>query len=191
MHIKDSTMTQHQTPARPSEHIAGVYFMPIKAYADERGQFMETFRREWFPWINWDRMQSNRSDSRAGVLRGLHYHHHQIDYWYVSRGSVRVGMVDLRRSSATFMAVETYEIGDTNNVGVFIPTGVAHGFLALTDVTLTYLVNNYYDGGRDELGVAWNDPQIAIPWGTDAPLMSPRDLQNPFLRDIPPERLPR
>ncbi|MGQ9889540.1 MAG: dTDP-4-dehydrorhamnose 3,5-epimerase family protein [Aggregatilineales bacterium] len=191
MYIEDSIMTQYQTPARPSERIAGVHFMPIKAYADERGQFMETFRREWFPWINWDRIQSNRSDSRAGVLRGLHYHHHQIDYWYVSRGSVRVGMVDLRRSSATFMAVEIYEIGDTNNVGVFIPTGVAHGFLALTDVTLTYLVNNYYDGGQDELGVAWNDPQIAIPWGVDAPLMSPRDLQNPLLRDIPPERLPR
>lgn len=191
MYIKDSTMTQFQTPARPSERIAGVYFVPIKVYADERGQFMETFRREWFPWINWDRIQSNRSDSRAGVLRGLHYHHHQIDYWYVSRGSVRVGMVDLRRSSETFMAVETYEIGDANNVGVFIPAGVAHGFLALTDVTLTYLVNNYYDGGKDELGVAWNDPQIAIPWGVDAPLMSPRDKQNPFLRDIPLERLPR
>jgi dTDP-4-dehydrorhamnose 3,5-epimerase len=191
MLTKDDTMTPQLTPARPSDRIEGVYFMPIKAYADERGQFMETFRREWFPWINWDRMQSNRSDSRAGVLRGLHYHHHQIDYWYVSKGNVRVGMVDLRPSSPTYMAVETYEIGDSNNTGVFIPMGVAHGFLALSDVTLTYLVNNYYDGGTDELGVAWNDAQIALPWGTDAPLMSPRDLQNPPLKDIAPERLPR
>lgn len=190
MLTKEETMTHHQTPARPSERISGVYFMPIRAFADERGQFMETFRREWFPWINWDRMQSNRSDSKANVLRGLHYHHHQIDYWYVVRGVVRVGMVDLRPSSPTYMAVETYEIGDTNNTGVFIPIGVAHGFLALTDVTLTYLVNNYYDGGGDELGVAWNDPQIAVPWGIDAPLVSPRDQQNPLLKDIPAERLP-
>ena len=57
---------------------------------------METFRVEWFPQVNWDRMQSNRSDSKAGVLRGLHYHFKQIDYWYATRGNIRVGLVDLR-----------------------------------------------------------------------------------------------
>ena len=179
------------TPAMPSAKIEGVYMMPIKAYADERGQFMETFRREWFPWINWDKMQSNRSDSKQNVLRGLHYHHHQIDYWYVSKGTVRVGMVDLRPSSPTYMAVETLEIGDTNNMGVFIPVGVAHGFVALTDVTLTYLVNNYYNGGKDENGVRWDDPQINIPWGVTDPIVSERDVQNAFLKDIPADNLPR
>jgi dTDP-4-dehydrorhamnose 3,5-epimerase len=183
--------TEYTTPARASEHIQGVYSMPIRAFADERGQFMETFRREWFPWINWDKMQSNRSDSKQGVLRGLHYHHHQIDYWYVSKGVVRVGMVDLRPSSPTYKAVETLEIGETNNVGVFIPVGVAHGFVALTDVTLTYLVNNYYNGGVDENGVAWNDPDINIPWGVESPLISPRDAQNRLLRDIPAAELPK
>ncbi len=182
--------TKQLTPARLSDKIAGVYTMPIRVFADERGQFMETFRREWFPWVNWERMQSNRSDSKQGVLRGLHYHHHQIDYWYVSKGNVRVGMVDLRPSSSTYLNVETLEIGDDNNVGVFIPEGVAHGFVALSDVTLTYCVNNYYDG-NDEHGVAWNDPQIALPWGVDAPMLSPRDAQNPLLKDIPAERLPR
>lgn len=177
--------------ARPSTLINGVYTVPIKAYADERGQFMETFRREWFPWINWDKMQSNRSDSKQGVLRGLHYHHHQIDYWYVPKGTVRVGMVDLRPSSQTYMATETLEIGETNNLGVFIPVGVAHGFLALTDVTLMYLVNNYYNGGQDENGVAWNDPDIGLDWGVTAPLLSPRDAQNARLKDIPADNRPR
>lgn len=177
--------------ARVSAHITGVYMIPIKAYADERGQFMETFRREWFPWINWDKIQSNRSDSVAGVLRGLHYHHHQIDYWYVPKGTVRVGMVDLRPSSPTYMATETLEIGEANNLGVFIPVGVAHGFLALTDVTLTYLVNNYYNGGKDENGVAWNDPDIGLDWGVETPLLSPRDAQNPLLKAIPADNLPR
>jgi dTDP-4-dehydrorhamnose 3,5-epimerase len=136
-------------------------------------------------------MQSNRSDSKKDVLRGLHFHHHQIDYWYVVRGVVRVGMVDLRPSSPTHMAVEMLEIGDTNNIGVFIPVGVAHGFLALTDVTLTYLVNNYYEGGKDEHGVAWNDADLRVPWGVNSPLVSPRDEQNRLLRDIPAEELPR
>ncbi len=174
----------------PSRAIDGVYTVPIKVYEDERGRFMETFRRSWFPWIHWDKMQSNRSDSKSGVLRGLHYHHHQIDYWYVPSGIIRVGMVDLRRSSPTHMATQVFEIGDGNNMGVFVPTGVAHGFLALTNATLMYMVNNYYDGGKDELGVAWNDPDINLNWGVNTPLLSPRDQQNRFLADIPVHELP-
>lgn len=171
--------------------IEGVFIAPIKAFADERGAFMETFRREWFPGVNWDRIQSNCSVSRAGVLRGLHYHHHQIDYWYVTRGTVRVGMVDLRPSSMTYMATHVLELGEANNAGLFIPVGVAHGFYTLTDATLTYLVNNYYDGGGDEHGVAWNDPDIGIGWGVNDPLISPRDASNPLLRDIARDKLPR
>ena len=181
--------TIHSTPAQPSTRIEGLYTIPIKTFADERGRFMETFRREWFPWVNWDKMQGNRSDSRQYVLRGLHFHHHQIDYWYVTSGMVRAAMVDLRPSSPTFRAVEVIEIGDNNNMGLFIPVGVAHGFVGLTDVTLTYIVNNYYDGA-DEFGVAWNDPELAVSWGVDNPIISGRDAQNPFLKDIAPGDLP-
>jgi len=183
------TMINHKTPAQESTRIQGVYTVPIRVFADERGRFMETFRREWFPWVNWDKMQGNRSDSKPHVLRGLHYHHHQIDYWYVIDGTVRAAMVDLRPSSPTYHAVETIEIGDDHNAGLFIPVGVAHGFVALTDVTLTYIVNNYYDGS-DEYGVAWNDPALNIPWGIDSPIISGRDAQNPFLKDIPAANLP-
>ncbi len=190
MTMRDDT-TRIIAPVRASEKIEGVYLAPIKAFEDERGRFMETFRREWFPWINWDRIQCNRSDSKAGVLRGLHYHHHQIDYWYVPRGTVRVGMVDLRPSSPTYKVTLTMEVGEVNNTGVFIPIGVAHGFLALTDATLMYMVNNYYDGGKDENGVAWNDPDIALNWGTTTPLLSPRDQKNRFLKDIPADELPK
>jgi dTDP-4-dehydrorhamnose 3,5-epimerase len=180
-----------QGPAQALGIIEGVYTVPIRAFEDDRGRFAETFRREWFPWIDWDRIQCNRSDSKAGVLRGLHYHHHQIDYWYVPVGRVRVGMVDLRPSSPTYMVNHTFEIGQADNTGVFIPVGVAHGFYALTDATLMYMVNNYYNGGKDENGVAWNDPQINLDWGTTAPLLSPRDQQNRFLKDIPAAELPR
>ena len=182
--------TTYSTPAQESAHIQGVFTMPIRVFADERGRFMETFRREWFPWINWDKMQGNRSDSKAHVLRGLHYHQNQIDYWYVTSGVVRAAMVDLRPSSPTYRAVETLEIGDDHNIGLFIPVGVAHGFVALTDATLTYIVNNYYDGA-DEYGVAWNDPDLAVPWGVDNPLISGRDAGNPYLKDIPAADLPK
>lgn len=179
------------SPVREHEQIAGLYTVAIRAFDDERGRFMETFRNEWFPQVDWSRIQTNRSDSRAGVLRGLHYHHHQVDYWYVPQGIVRVGLADLRPSSPTYRATATLEIGGDQNVGVFIPIGVAHGFVALTDAVLTYIVNQYYDGGRDENGVAWDDPDVGVPWGVRDPLLSPRDLQNPRLNTIPPERLPR
>ncbi|RME76366.1 MAG: dTDP-4-keto-6-deoxy-D-glucose epimerase [Chloroflexi bacterium] len=173
-----------------SSLIKDVLIVTLKPFADERGRFMETFRKEWFPQRSWEIVQTNRSDSKAGVLRGLHYHFKQVDYWYVVNGRIRAGLCDLRPGSPTYMAVQTVEMGEENQVGLFIPVGVAHGFVALTDATLTYLVDNYYDGA-DEYGVAWNDPDIALPWGVDAPVLSARDAANPRLRDIPPEKLPR
>jgi dTDP-4-dehydrorhamnose 3,5-epimerase len=175
---------------RESNLIAGVKFVRLESFSDERGQFLETFRREWFPERAWGHVQGNRSDSRKGVLRGLHFHRRQIDYWVPFAGRMRVGLFDLRRESPTFRSGETLEIGEDNPVGVYVPEGVAHGFLALTDAILTYVVDNYFDG-TDEYGVAWDDPDIAMPWGTDSPILSPRDRKNPRLRDIPDDALPR
>ena len=64
----------------PSTQINGVQFVKLRAFEDERGYFMETFRKEWFPQRQWDRIQTNRNFSKAGVLRGLHYHHHQVSF---------------------------------------------------------------------------------------------------------------
>lgn len=179
-----------QSPAQSFAPIRGVMTLPLQSFGDKRGRFMETFRAQWFPGADWQRLQANRSDSLAGTLRGLHYHFRQVDYWYATRGRLRVGLVDLRRSSPTYLAAATIDIGDQNPLGVFIPEGVAHGFAALTDCTLMYIVNNYYDGA-DEYGVAWNDPQIGIDWGIDAPRLSQRDRVNPFIADLPPEAQPR
>jgi dTDP-4-dehydrorhamnose 3,5-epimerase len=179
------------TPVQALSAIEGVYTVPMQVFGDERGRFMETFRREWFPQVTWDRLQTNRSDSKAGVLRGLHYHFHQVDYWYVSAGRVRAGLVDLRPSSRTYRNATILEVGEANNIGLFIPEGVAHGFLAVTDCTLLYLVNNYYDGGKDEFGVAWNDPDINLKWGAENPELSGRDLNNPLLKNIAPKHLPK
>lgn len=170
-HIHESTL------------INDVYVTNLKSFADSRGRFMETFRKAWFPQRSWDIIQTNRSDSAKGVLRGLHYHTKQVDYWYVPRGRIRVGLVDLRPDSVTFLACQTIEMGEENEIGLFIPCGVAHGFLALTEATLTYIVDNYYDP-NDELGVAWNDPSFNLNWGTDAPILSERDAQNPLLKEL-------
>ena len=185
-------MTVVTSPAVASTLIEGVYTVPIKAFADERGQFMETFRKEWFPQVSWDKFQTNRSDSKAGVLRGLHYHFHQVDYWYVPKGIIRAAMVDLRTASPTYLASQVIEIGETHNTGVFIPVGVAHGFYSLTECTLMYIVNNYYGDGSDERGVAWNDPELKVDWKLkgETPILSKRDLTNRYLKDIPHHERP-
>jgi dTDP-4-dehydrorhamnose 3,5-epimerase len=172
-----------------SDVISGVRFVQLKAWHDERGAFLETFRKEWFPERSWDILQTNCSYSQANVLRGLHYHHRQVDYWFVPQGMVRVALADLRRSSLTGGQSQTLEIGEDNPVGVFIPVGVAHGYVALTNATMTYLVDNYYDGS-DEHGVAWNDPTLGVDWGVSDPILSPRDLENPLLSEIPEDRRP-
>lgn len=170
--------------------IKDVYTVDLEPYTDTRGRFLETFRKEWFPQRSWDTLQSNRSDSKAGVLRGLHYHFYQVDYWYVVQGQIRVGLADIRPDSPTVGAVATIEMGGTVQKGLFVPIGVAHGFLALTDATLTYIVDNYYDS-HDEFGVAWNDPQLNVPWNIETPILSTRDARNPLLRDIPHEQRPQ
>lgn len=173
-----------------SHKIKDVYIVTLQAFEDERGRFVETFRKEWFPQRSWDTIQTNRSSSQAGVLRGLHYHAKQIDYWYVPAGQLRMGLSDLRASSPTYMNSQMIDLGDENEIGVFVPIGVAHGFVALTDVTLTYLVDNYYDGA-DEMGVAWDDPALKLDWGIESPTLSDRDMQNPLLKDIPQANLPK
>lgn len=166
-----------------SKDIVGVKVVRLRVFGDERGRFMETFRKEWFPERSWDVVQTNRSESAAGVLRGLHYHFRQVDYWHVIRGEVRVGLADLRVGSPTRGASQVVTLRGDEPTGLLIPTGVAHGFYAVTAVTLTYIVDNYYDGD-DELGVAWDDPELAVEWGVTEPVLSARDRANPLWREI-------
>lgn len=175
---------------KESPLIKDVQIVTLTSFGDERGRFMETFRKEWFPQRSWEIVQSNRSDSRAGILRGLHYHFKQVDYWYVVNGKIRAGLFDMRPHSPTYGATQTIEMGEENQLGLFIPIGVAHGFVTLTDATLTYIVDNYYDS-YDEFGVAWNDPEVGLAWGVESPVVSGRDAANPLWKDIPREKVPR
>ena len=108
----------------------------------------------------------------------------------MTRGRARVGLHDLRVGSPTEGASLTLEIGEHDDRGVFIPPGVAHGFAALTDLTLTYLVDGYYNPD-DELGVAWDDADIGIDWGVGDPILSARDKGNPRRIDLTDAGRPR
>lgn len=181
------------TTVTESELISGVYIVQPEIHADDRGYFIETYRREWFP-NGREMIQGNRGNRQAGAIVGLHYHLHQADYWYVPHGHARVVLHDLRHGSLTDRVTQTIDLGEVegagnNHLGLFIPPGVAHGFASITDCVITYLVDGYYNPD-DELGVAWNDPVIDADWGIADPVLSERDAANPNRADIDPARMP-
>jgi dTDP-4-dehydrorhamnose 3,5-epimerase len=173
-----------------SAKIEGVYLVRFQKFGDSRGYFNETFRKSWIPGVR-EMVQGNCSFSARGVLRGLHYHLKQADFWSVPVGRVRAALYDFRPGSPTLGASEVLEMGQQTPVGLYIPRGVAHGFCALEESYMSYLVDEYYDGA-DELGIRWDDPALGLDWGlSEAPVLSQRDAQNPSLADIPANLRPR
>jgi len=129
-------------------------------------------------------IQSNLSVSREGTLRGIHVHRSQADYWVFLEGRAFIALFDLRTGSPTegVLQTQTIDVADGRR-GIYIPSGVAHGFLALTDAWLQYMVDAYYTG-EDEQGFAWDDPEAGIPWPIERPVLSERDASAPRLADV-------
>lgn len=156
---------------------------PLQFHVDARGSFLETYRREWLPADAPEMLQCNVSRSRAGVLRGPHFHRRQADYWVVLEGRAFVGLIDLRTGAPSEGDRRQIVLDSTEPQGLYIPPGVAHGFYAETDVLLQYLVDAYHDGS-DEFGIAWDDPELGIAWPTTEPILSERDRANPSLAEV-------
>ena len=166
--------------------IPGIWLVRLQHHEDERGRFMETYRTSWLPFAA-TMVQANRSESAAKVLRGLHYHRRQADYWFVQSGKATAVLLDTRIGSPTEGKHVTVQQGGGEDVAIYIPEGVAHGFYAHEPTVMTYLVTNEYDGS-DELGIAWDDPDLGIEWPDSEPILSERDRQNPRLADVPADR---
>ena len=174
---------------RPPSALRDVRYGAVARFGDQRGSFRELWRASTQP-PRAPFVQANLSTSAAGVLRGLHYHRRQLDYWVVASGRAFVALVDVRPlvdGAGGRALVETRELHADDWVA--IPTGVAHGFLALEPLELLYLVTNEYDG-TDELGFAWDDPAVGVPWPVldvtpdGRPILSDRDRSNPTLADL-------
>ena len=143
--------------------------IPLAVHEDERGWFCELRRDSSLPQ---GMMQTNVSFSRAGVIRGLHYHERgQDDLFVCLEGMARVVVLD-RESGEAF----SVDVGDENPAAVYVPGRHAHGFEALTDVLMLYHVTEEYDPNEpDEHGIPWDDPRVRHLWNTESPILSPRD----------------
>lgn len=148
--------------------IPGVVIVDVRAFGDERGYFMETYKRPDFiaGGINVEFVQDNQSSSVKGVLRGLHYQieHPQSKLVRVISGTVFDVAVDLREGSPTYGQWEGVVLSAENRRQFFIPRGFAHGFLVLSDAAeFCYKCDDIYHP-NDEGGLMWNDPAISIEW---------------------------
>lgn len=163
---------------RLEEHpdIPGAMLGAPEVHKDDRGFFLEIFRQDL---LGTKFVQANHSHSDEGVLRGLHYHLKQADAWYVIAGEAQAMLADLRVPTES-PAIASVELRADDPRVLYIPQGVAHGFLAITDVDLIYWVTHPYDAS-DEFGVAWDDPTLKAPWRTSDPILSDRDKNNPKL----------
>jgi dTDP-4-dehydrorhamnose 3,5-epimerase len=156
-------------------------------HGDERGFFLETYRRSVlaeFGVVD-EFVQNNHSRSRAGVVRGMHFQPGMAKLIRCARGAIYDVLVDLRRGSPTFGQWEGFELSDANHHLLYCPDGFAHGFCVLSQVAdVMYMTSAYYDA-QLESGFAYDDPDVGIVWPAGTPLSaSQRDAGAPRLHEI-------
>jgi dTDP-4-dehydrorhamnose 3,5-epimerase len=139
-----------------------------KVFGDERGFFMETFRKDFFTEQTGiqELVQDNHSKSAEGILRGLHYQleHTQGKLVRVTQGSVFDVAVDLRQSSSTFGQWFGLELSAQNNKQLWVPAGFAHGFYVTSETAeFVYKCTDYYHP-QSEISIKWDDPSLGIDW---------------------------
>ena len=164
-------------------------------FGDARGYFLETYHQERYAaaGIKLDFVQDNLSRSVRGILRGLHLQHpnDQGKLVYVLAGEGFDAAVDVRVGSPNFGKWAGALLSSEDHRQLWIPPGFAHGFCVTSETALfAYKCTALYSVA-DELGVVWNDPDIAIPWPVAEPQLSGKDKGLPRLADIDPARLPR
>lgn len=169
--------------------IPGIVLIEPQVFGDERGFFMETFKKSEFEvnGVSGDFVQDNHSCSRRNVLRGLHYQEGdsaQAKLVRCVRGEIFDVAVDMRKNSPTYLKWVSANLSESNRRMLYIPAGFAHGFCVLSDeAEMIYKCSKEYDP-RSEKGVLWNDEAIGILWPITDPLLSQKDAVHPRVADI-------
>ncbi|MBU2490246.1 MAG: dTDP-4-dehydrorhamnose 3,5-epimerase [Proteobacteria bacterium] len=182
-------MSLDVTPTR----LPGLLLVETPVFPDSRGLFSEIFRADAYEaaGIPGPFVQDNQSLSVRGVVRGLHFQRSRPQGKLVTcvQGEIFDVAVDLRRSSPFFGQWEGFTLSGDAGTQVYIPEGFAHGFCALSQTALVvYKCTDFYCPG-DDRGIRWDDPDLAIPWPVDHPVLSEKDRNLPRLAGLAPELL--
>jgi len=170
--------------------IKDVFIIEPKLFRDDRGYFFESFNAQKFKELTGSDLtfvQDNQSQSNRGTLRGLHYQedpHAQGKLVRVVSGAVLDVVVDIRKDSPTYGKYISEVLTSFDNNMLWLPPGMAHGFVALDDFTIfSYKCTDYYHPECEKC-IAWNDQDINIDWGFDEPLVSEKDQQGILFKNI-------
>ena len=168
--------------------IPDVMLVESQAFSDERGFFMEGFKESVFTenGIKTKFVQDNFSHSVKGVLRGLHYQKDpksQAKLVRATSGEIFDVAVDIRKGSSTYGKWVGQVLSSQNHNLLYVPGGFAHGFCVLSNTAdvLYKTSSEYYP--EHERGIIWNDPDLSIKWPTNNPIVIPKDLQLPTLKN--------
>lgn len=168
----------------------GVLVIEPTVFSDNRGFFMESYNRNVFAenGVHADFMQDNHARSKGiGVLRGFHFQAPptaQAKLVWVTKGSVVDVVVDIRKGSPTYGKWGQLRLSAENKLRLFIPAGFAHAYMTLSEETeFLYKVDAPYSPG-DEGGIRWDDPDLAVNWPVESPILSEKDSRLPFLAEL-------
>ena len=175
--------------------LPGVVIVEPRVFRDDRGYFLETWNEAAYAAAGLPSrfVQDNVSYSTAGVIRALHYQHPHPQGKLVSvlQGEVFDVAVDIRVGSPTYGRWVGVTLSAENQHRFYVPEGFAHGFAVTSERALfAYKCTDFYRA-EAEGSIRWDDPDLAIAWPVAAPVLSSKDAAAPFLRDVPPDRLPR
>jgi dTDP-4-dehydrorhamnose 3,5-epimerase len=171
--------------------LKGCFVIEPVIFKDERGYFFETFQKERFEKAigeNINFVQTNQSYSVKGTLRGLHFQigkFAQAKLITVPKGKILDVVVDIRKDSPTYGLHFMIELSESNHKSLFVPKGMAHGFLALEETVFTYQCDNFYNK-ESERGILYSDSDLAIDWQYDADnlIVSEKDKLLPNFNSI-------
>lgn len=174
--------------------LSGLFLIRPKIFSDPRGFFFESYHRDKFSKLGISNafVQDNHSKSVKGTLRGLHYQFKfpQAKLCRVIQGEVFDVAVDIRKGSPSFGKWVGVLLSAENKEQIYIPRGFAHGFLVLSETAeFLYKCDDFYHP-EDEIGIAWNDPEIGINWSFAEPILSNKDKVNLELSNITNDKLP-
>lgn len=168
--------------------LQGIQLMIPKIFSDERGFFFESYNQNTYQQlgISTSFIQDNTAFSKYGTIRGLHYQSTpgQAKLIRCIQGKIWDVAVDIRTSSETFGQWVGVELDDQSHHQLFIPAGFAHGYCVLSDTALVhYKVSSFYNP-QTECSLRWNDPTLNIVWPIVNPVLSQRDQQSPYFKEI-------
>lgn len=171
----------------PSPTLPEIIIIEPEPFQDDRGYFLEMYHKAKFveAGIKGDFVQDNRSRSRQGTIRGLHYQVRKPQgklVWVLS-GKIFDVAVDIRRNSPTSGKWQGIMLSSENKKGIYIPPNFAHGFCVVSEEAEVFYKCTEFYSPQDECTIRWNDPDLSIEWPIKSPILSEKDATAPLFKD--------